>query len=329
VAVIAAAALTPAPALAFRSAAAPTLSSQTLSSSSTKVVSSKNHKLRVLVSASHSVAGQSGTSVNVTLATRTFSESHGFNFPIAASMLKISKTGKGSLKVGSKLGRYGKISLHFAPYGKATVNRCQGQVTSKSRKVTLSGTFFFDSRSGRHGWGTVGKRSGTFHFSTINTVTWFYVANITGEGCLGTFVPPCSFGTSWSGSYRGTSLSGSAAAISGIRTVPLSRPKGASRFDSVTSSNVAATLKPGSGGTATMSIKGKGGGVKGTASIASTNPGFPEPGTCGRHKTAQTTTFWSGPWKNGSTPLSIKGQIFPAIKVASDPYASFSKVSKG
>ncbi len=318
-------------------AAAPSPDYVSLYGGSVNVVSSAHTKLTVDMYASKSLGAEASKTGNVSVdvSKRDHSETHSWYIPIPASAIQASMKGKGSVK--TKLGPYGKVALKFKKSKSAKVYNCGGAISSRTWQGTISGTFFFNTKSsGRHKWGAVGSKSKTFHFSTKSYLTFGYAS--TGDCGGGTPTIPCTYGTTWNVSaynkatHISTSLYGflkqgaSHAAITGSRNTQLARPQGASRTDIVTTSAPKPKLTTTSGG-ATLLAKGPN---KTSGKITSSNPGYPALNTCGRgDKTKYTQTSWSGSLVSGKHPLSVPADIFGAITVKSDKYAYFSRSKPG
>lgn len=317
-------------------AAAPQVTGYTISGMKTKVHTSKGHKVVVSISAGYSTAqggarlsapdtrlkapkmAAGSTSAYVTVGDSK--QSHGWFFRLPKKAVSLSASGKGKIVPRhSKTAPYAKIALTAKPKGSAKTQRCQGQVISKTQVVKLSGTFWLDTRSGKHGWGTVGSKSKSFTFSTRATVTWSY-ANTT-SGCYH-FVDNCSASKSWyTYSSHGT-LNGDTRTVSGTRYKKLSKPKGAFRNDYVSGAVKSAKLaQNGAAGTAKFTIKGNGSASTGSATINGTDR-YSYSYPCGASKTVK-NTGWTATLKNGAKPLKVH-DIYGAIGTKTGTEGSIS-----
>jgi len=323
------AALTAVPAAASnRAAAPPPVSFISLATYPATTTSTSNAHLKVSLTASKAPITASEDSVSVNLGNRTFTETHNFTFPTGPGALAVANSGRGTLKPGTKTGRYGTISMKIASTGNPHTRMCQGQPLEKTMPVTVNGVFLFKTHStGTHKWGNLGSRH--FHFRKA-TLTWTY-NNPNAASCQN-FSQPCSTGIHFGAMNGANSIFGSkvgrVGSVEGSRTVQLARPHGAIRSDSATGgANV--SLKVNHNGSATLKVVGTGVAV-GSATFKSTpplSPPYQQP--CGKNNAKHVTLrSWNGTYRNGRPPLKVRTQIFGGIKVSNvNQGAYFSKAS--
>ena len=283
---------------------------QTLSISSymQTVTTSTGKTLKLSITASKAPSGTAAY-VTVSLSTGlTSGEFHRWSFSkVAASSLTYSaSTGKGSLKTGTQLSPYGKLVLNFVKTSQSKKTCSSGSTTTI--KGTLKGIVHFVTNTGSRGWGNVGSATRTFTFRTPN-----YVTLSTGEGCGLNVKPTCMSGVQWTSPTSGSFATGNYTTAYGMttgstssifvnRSVKLSKPAGAMRFD-----NISATgqPKPTVGG-GVVSIRTKSGTpLSGSARLtegsqSSTNPDS----TCvlsGVRHTQHSTYYYQAAWSSPST----------------------------
>lgn len=286
---------------------------------SKSVTSTKDKNLRVSLGASKS--SESGLSVSLSQQR----EMHGWNFDMPARHLVVDSTGAGSLRT-TAANPYGQISLKIVPKESWKVTKCEGKVVSKTRPVTLKGTFVFDSKSA---WGKVGKKD---DFSMPGTVSVYTGAS--NENCVGGGNPCPTFGGGWSnfggnvflsGSWRNGATTGT---ISGYRSVKLPEPAGAYRFDLGSAEVVAPELVSNPDGSAVLKVKTGKPGAKGTATLTAPSK-FSSDGTCTGGVTYTTSSWWGAQYANGSTPLQVVMSVFGNLKLPNAANtASFNRVVK-
>lgn len=321
--------------------------STALNSGVTARTSSTGHKLFLTLTATHSDAtATAGTSANtdtldITLANnRTIfgGESHSWSFRIPSTALVFNTDsagnpdGNGSLTVpASAISPFGVVKLKFAPAGTPTTQQCNGQPSSQTQPVSLSGTFFFDSKStGSHKWGTEGSKTATFTFAATNDVVTTYAT--TDFSCSGPAQVPCASAITWFANHGGISFDGTGAgsangSIFGNRSNNLTKPAGAIRkdLDRGRSKPLALVTK---GGTTTLSVLGARGAV-GSASLKSAKSQGPFSNPC-MGGTEQITAWSGASYRNGSTPLQLKMQIYGILSLAngSGQQDGFERVTK-
>jgi hypothetical protein len=269
-------------------------------------------------------------SVSVTLTRKGTPEVHSWLFSPNSGALTFSpSTGKGSLKVGTQLKPFGKISLALTAIGKKHVVTC-GTLKTIAQPVRVRGLFAFNTHStGKHRWGTVGGSVRTFTGSNIVS----YELGTPSTTCGGSFAFPCTALIGWDAASHGSglnsvSMGGTISMFKGKtrrevfagRTVSLKMPKGASRTDSMEVSVKHMTFSV-SKGKASLRI-GAGGVLTGSASLISPSAGVSETSPCGKPAKTQHDTSWRVPYKNGKSPLTAREQIEGPIRLPNISLAS-------
>lgn len=301
-------------------AQAPSVNAVSVSTASTKVTSSTGHHLTISVYAFSQKGGHPSISVSL----RTTQESHGWSFTGPRTAVAVDSTGKGSITLsGTQMGGYGHLKLHLKPVGKARTQKCGGEPQSKTRPVTVSGTMFFNTKStGTHKWGTVGSNRKTFTFARTDSVTWTY--NTT-HSCPSP-PPTCYTSRSWSRSvstlktytYLSGGVAGKAGYVSAFRSTQLSKPKGASRYDSMSLKAKPSSLTVANDGSAVMKV------FLGTGSATlKAPPGSTFDQPCGTGTKQEHTTSWSGSYQNGPKQLRAPAQIFGSIALPNSSDGGF------
>jgi hypothetical protein len=107
----------------------------------------------------------------------------------------------------------------------------------------------------------------------------------------------------------------------------LAEPNGATRTDYADMPAPAPKLMPGAAGSATLSVGTAGGVMVGKATLTSTMPGSTFQDACGKNET-ENDTSWTATSHNGTPPLTIKEQIFGAMKLP-DGTPAFIENSSG
>jgi hypothetical protein len=243
--------------------------------------------------------------------------------------LTLAGNGAGTLTVpDAKIAPFGTIDLKIKPIGKATTETCANVARTQTQKVTLDGTFFFDTRSkGSHPWGTVGSQSGKFTFSATNSVTTSYL--VTDPSCYN-FTPPCATSLFWQSGGERILLdgvkSGKHGVLFGSRTKDLTTPAGATRHDEAFGTTKKLVLKR-DGAAASLSVKAASN-TTGSAKIRAKKHHKPSSSNCTKagKPRVQTSTIWDNArYKNGDKPLAVRAQIFGKIKVANSHDAEIIK----
>lgn len=315
-----------------------------LNSGVTAATSSTGHKLYVELNASHNSASASPAttdSLDIELANnkRIFGgESHTWSLKIPAGALTFetdssgNPDGNGTLDVtSSAISPFGTVSLKFAPQGNPTTQQCNGQPSSRTQPVTLNGTFYFDTKSkGSHKWGAVGSKTKKFTFSATNNVVTTYAT--TDFSCIGPAQSPCVSAISWFANHGGVSFNGSGegkanGSVFGSRSTNLSKPDGAIREDANTGHSKPLVLKK-KGSSTSLSVVGVNG-TAGSATLKASKKQGPFSNPC-KGGTEQITAWSNGSYKNGSTPLKLKMQVFGSLTLANNSGQDdgFDKVTK-
>jgi hypothetical protein len=287
------------------------------------ILSNTHKKLQVRLFASESIESTgSATSAGVTVSRNGVPETHNWNFSLTNGTLTFNPaTGKGSLKTKKELLPYAMATLSLKATGKKQTTKCGTQKTI-DQPVKVSGTFWFDTRSGKHGWGKVTSK----HLSGKT----FVIYEIGKPGtCGGGFVFPCGAGLDWdvfhsqTGTINQTSFSGSIVKVGkktlrtifASRNTQLSKPKNASRGDETEVADNNQVFKVSKAGLATLTVKGVGP-LSGSATLSSSLPGETgSPESCGKSGHTETSTDWQVAYTNGKSPLEVHEQIEGAYKV--------------
>jgi hypothetical protein len=307
--------------------------SVSLQSSYAAVTSSTKQALHLVVEASNNPSTPANDTVVVELAKgpEENGEAHDWTFPISASVLRIGPSGAGTLNVPAKNIRpFGAVSLKIKPVGKVTSKSCQGTVTSKSVKVSLSGVFYFDSASsGSHRWGTVGNKK-SFSFPATNTVTWLF-SSAASENCIATSTP-CEPSTTWAAadahgvSFDGEATNNDAGVVRASRAVTLSTPHGAVRDDSNVGQTTQPSLTSADADAPVLSVSGAGGVVTGTATIAGSMPATEISTPCGKNG-SELTHFFTGTYSNSSPPLKVTEEIYGTLALGTNNDATVEQTT--
>lgn len=306
-------------------------SSVSLTSGYASVKSSTKRALHAQLEASNNPSTPANDSASIELAkgAQEDGESHDWTFRISSSVLQVASSGAGTLKLPAKdIAPFGAVSLKFKPIGKPKTKSCEGTVISKTIKVSLSGVFFFDSKStGSHKWGTVGSKK-SFTFPATNTITWLF-RSANSENCISA-ATPCVSDVLWSSQQGAVAFDGFEASndarMFASRSALLTKPTGATRSDSNVGSTKGLTVAVGGDGNASLAITGSGSGVAGSATITSSAPSQPFPSPCGNGKT-QNSEFWSGPYANGTAPLTVAEQIYGALTMGDNGNGSIGQTT--
>jgi len=274
-----------------------------LSSSFLSVKASNGVRLKLGVSAFESTQGTASTSVTLTNGVDDVSgETHTWSFTIPRSDFKFSsKTGNGSLKTKRELKSFGSLALAFVKKSQTKAPCTDGTGTKTTVTGTLSGTAFFNTKTGSKGWGQVGSKHQKLTFKAPNDVT------LLSPGCpLGTGgQSACVKGLEWNATYNtATQVSvfgqvtkdgkktTSTATIS--RSISLPSPKGAQREDILVAKEPAPKISSGN-----LSITTKGHAVTGSARIFDTTKS-PSSYSCTAGDTTKTehTVDYAGRWSS-------------------------------
>jgi hypothetical protein len=244
-------------------------------------------------------------------------ESHEWAFGVRKSSLRINtKKGTGTVKTKKQLKGYGKFRLKLAPAGKAHRSCPASTGFTTTRRVTLVGTPRFNTRSGKHGWGVVGKRK------TKLKATLIVDYGTPNPNCGRPIVSHCPsvgiFVDSFSNStdIGASNAPGKRARITAFRQVNLSSPKGAARSDFL--GGKAKSLKANKDGDGNLKflIKPRSSNASGSATITASSP--PGTSTC---KRTSTDVYFGATWANGPKKFTMRGQIEKRITIKNNPHA--------
>ncbi len=232
-------------------------------------------------------------------------EQHTWSLPIPNSALALKLSGKGRITPkATKTSPWAKVNLTVAPKGAASTTRCDGQTIYKSQRIRLTGRFWLDTRSGRHGWGTIGSKTKQFTFRTSATAMWFF--KNTSSGCYHAPTTPCATHQVWNVYNSAISLFGDNRTMSGLRSVQLPKPKGAVRSDSVMATVSPVLTQDTAAGTARLTINGNGHSVTGSARIDASGLNTDQSQTCGTAGGHLQSFIWgTSTYTNGSSPLTL------------------------
>jgi hypothetical protein len=271
-----------------------------LSTTAIRVKDSHRRALHLSIGANR---GQRGTdTATVTLSDGkpyVSGETHTWTFDLKRSAFS-AHAGKATLVTKTMLKSFGTITLSFAKRSTSS-SACQPVGTVTRMKGTVTGTIYFNTRTGPHGWGTIGSRTHKVRIKGASVLT------LLGTGCpLGSSggSTACVRGISWSPPF----VSGTTSSFFGVEQtnghavstitvnnqVRLSSPAGASRNDDLIAKEPRPTLKGG-----ILQIRTSGSLVTGAASITSTGHN-PNPYSCtsrGKKKT-QKTQDYTGTWSS-------------------------------
>jgi hypothetical protein len=290
-------------------AAATSVIFTTLNSSVLKIKDSHGRRLDLTVN-STSRAGVGKASVNISLLTGALGstgERHDWSFEISRSDLSYNnKTGHGKLATGTSLKTFGTINLTFTKTSRST-SKCKGgsghDTTIKGR---LSGTLFFNTQTGSHGWGTVGSRHHRVTFMTPNTFS------LLTSGCpigTGGGSAACVSGLFWSAPFGTMTPSVSIfgdVSKTGSRTtstvtfdqfMTIKSPAGAARSDTLIANEPVPKVSAGM-----LTITTSGHAITGSATIGNTTSSPNNyPCKAGGKSHTEKTTLYTGTWTGSLT----------------------------
>jgi hypothetical protein len=310
----------------------------TIDTANPKLTSSTHKRLRFFIfifnnsntvnftrtrNAARAASAKTGDALSVGLSAGK--ESHDWGFGVKRSTVHFNaKKGTGRINTKHQLKRYGKIRLTIAPTGKAHRSCASSTGYTTTRKITLTGKPTFNSKSGKHGWGTVGAHTVTIKGTlTVN----FGTPKL---DCGGGVTPsPCpSVGINVDDFTQSTSMNtsgrpGHDARVFAFREVSLTSPRGGSRSDFLTGKVKPLTATPDSGGNVAIRLTGASKNIHGSATITSTEPASSD--IC---KQVVTQDYFDATWKNGAKPLSFRGQIEPRFSLPNNTSASAEVTKK-
>jgi hypothetical protein len=313
------------PAVAAPAPFAPAVSTVVLHAAPTEVVSSTDRRLRAELTATHPVGYDNATdSIAVTLLKGASgrAEKHRWTFTVPASAWDIDSSGAGRIKPPvSALAPFGKVGLTVHAIGDPSTESCNGSIRTQTQKVSVKGTFFFDSRSkGAHKWGIVGSKSKRFAFSAPSTIVT--TDDLPATPCVNPGHARCSSEVSWNAAntkvnLAGTSISNKRASFIATRTKPLSSPVGATRTDELRAATKRLAIRRAGDDAASLAVAAlkRATGRASLEAPASTEFNLP----CSKDGTdyTQTYTTWHGDYTNGDSVLTAHAQVFGSIRLAS------------
>ncbi len=281
------------------------------------VVTSKGKKLRVTVNAYGSPGGDA--SVSGGLQTRSGAyESHSWSFGTAKSGVKLNAKLLGTVEISAgKTAKYLALDLTVKKAGAIKKSKCQGQVSSKYRKVVLVGKVMVNTKAG---WGKLSKKG----FKIPGTSYRSFDVN-----CDSTFENACSSGISWSVSefsLTGSSsvsgnTSGKTSYSSAFRTAEVKGTSG-TRFDSYGSRKAKKAVLDAANKKLTAYSDGGSGTLQ-----ASSAPGESsyDCKKAGENKKTEVKSWYDAELTNGGTPLRIRSQLYGDIKFPNGTSAYFTQ----
>jgi hypothetical protein len=326
--------LTTLPAAASAKPAAASLDGLSFNSAAQSLHSNTHKTLNLFVEANQSIQeGTTSSSASIQVSRQGVPEMHDWDFgEIKNGTLAFDPgTGKGSLKTGSQLDPYAKLSLTLTATGKPNVTKCQTYKTITQR-VNVRGRVSFDTRStGKNRWGKV-SAGAKYSFSGTNEVV--YETGVF-QSCGGNFTVPCSSGVNWNAFQEGNgidnvSISGNirkhGSSLFALRNASLPKPKNAVREDTVNIAFNKMSFSVSSSNKATVKV-GAAGQVSGSATLASPNPGTSSQIPCGNAGKHESSMSWRVPYKNGKSPLTVHEQIEGSIKLPNLPLSDTGETS--
>jgi hypothetical protein len=285
-----------------------------IDSSSVKMQSSTHAKLRLFVFASRESGGPAfsvkrADSLSVGLSHGQ--EAHEWNFAVSKSAIHLNASkATGRIRTKRQLGRYGKLTLMLAPAGKAHRTCSASTGFTSTRKITLTGKPRFNSRSGRHGWGTVGVHK--LRMKATLKVDFGTPDPDCGH-ILRVFCPSVGISLNTFAGTTGVSASGRpghASRAEADREVTLSSPSGATRNDFMSGKVKPLSAVADAGGNITIRLRAASKSLSGTATVTTQSP--PSNDTC---KKVSSDSYFDANWTNGAKKLTFHGQIEPGISV--------------
>jgi hypothetical protein len=298
----------------------------TISSSTPKVVSSTGRRLRIQLLVFRT---SDGTQIELTAETRNRAEQHQWSFKVPKRAVSVSAKGVSRIHLTShRSGGYAVVSVKAGPHGRFNHSTCHGKTATRSRHVSLSGTFFLRTRStGSRAWGSVGRAHRKLHFSANGTVLWTKPAAGNCSDSTTTF--PCRSTLLWftSGGVDEFELmagenKGTGSLVSGSRSVPLSKPAGATRSDSNTLPDGSQNTFTDNGGSVTMQAAFR----AGTATMTSSVPVDRVVQRCASGKKIS-IDFWPGTFTDGPVPIRVPEQIFGPLSVPDGSGAGLYRIT--
>lgn len=256
-------------------------------------------------------------------------EDHAWMFPINTEAFTARPSGNGALTVkAGTLGGFGVLNLTMTPTARPTTERCGGAAAAAISHVKLAGTLLFRTHSGgAHKWGSIGAAGAkhVFTFPGRSQLTQYYAG---GEKCLNggsAFAPqPCASALQWDSGGADVDLSGfefpGTHVVEGSRFVMLHKPYGAMRMDDMIAVVPSPTFltapdktKPVSRD-AMLGVVSQSPSSEGKALLVSSSAASPHAEPCGSHGKSVNVTFWPATYRNAITPLTLKADVFGAMR---------------
>jgi hypothetical protein len=290
------------------------VTSFTIDSSNVKVVSSTHHKLRFFVFVSRQSSGPANAvkpADSMSIGLSSGAEAHDWDFGTGRSATRLSaRKGTGRIATKHELGRFGKLKLTIAPAGKAHRTCAASTGFTSTRNITLTGKPTFNSKSGKHGWGTVGKHKLTLKGSLSVD---FGMPDPDCGHILHVSCPKLGLSL---GTFEGDtdmnafSRSGHASRIFADRFVDLPSPTGARRSDFLSGKLRPLSAATDTSGNITVRLRPKSKTISGSATVTGQAP--PSTDTC---KKVSSDDYSESTWTNGAKKLAVHGQIESAITI--------------
>lgn len=331
VCVVAALGLTGTPAHAA-STATPTFTDDDVSTTPTTITTSTGKKLSLIVDVDVDPpsdcpdCGNEATDVEVELATPDGTEEHDWdgNGP-SSDYTPPSGTTPGVIASNNDLGTQGAIDLTVTPVGEPTTHMCSGKVGSVTQKATVSGTFFFDTRSsGVHAWGAIGSSATPITFTESATLD-----SSTDDDCsFDQFLNGCQFRSTWFVGGANHLVFGE----TGTKNTPFQFVHFASLANDVDrtdtySGELASAAITKSGTHAKVRIAGNHKLTSGSGTLTTTLKHSVK-STCGAKHTKVTDKDYEGTFKNGSKPFTVHPQVFGNVSLKSGSKGAIDSMVK-
>ena len=259
-------------------------------------------------------------------------EQHLWTFPVSRASMAFNGS-SGHANVGSQLAPYGTFSLSFTKVS-TTTKQCANQAKQPTQvtttKVRLSGVVNLALRNpnAASSWGSIrlGSASAPYAFSGYSR----YIATTNGScGVSNTAAAPptCYSGWTWWPApdvyvVSGGSIANGTSSLSGVylsRTVTLTQPAGASRFDYMAIAVPPLTVST-NGAATTLTVR-TASTSSGTATLRISGAATPQVQTFSCRVRGSSTAHqevlrtWYVDWRNGNTPFAVTPVIGAAIKV--------------
>jgi hypothetical protein len=294
-----------------------------IDSGNPKVTSSTGERLRFFIfiaSDSGGVADSARRGDRLSVGLSVPKESHEWNFTVKRSSIHLNaKKGTGRILTKHQLKRYGKLRLTLAPAGKAHRSCASSTGFTTTRKITLTGTPKFNSKSGKHGWGVVGAHTMTMD-ATLTASFGTPDLNCHG-GPVQSFCPRVGITMddfSQSATMDASGRLGRAGRMFGFREVSLKSPRGAGRSDFLTGKLKPLSTSTDGADNVVLRLKGASKNLRGAATVTSEGP--PSNDIC---KKTSSNSYFGSSWKNAAKKLTFHGQIESRFSMPNNTEAQF------